>query len=94
VATIYISSTYTDLKIYRDAVYHSLRRMRHNVIAMEDYIATDQRPVDKCLSDVASCDLYIGIFGATVIFRMKGTPSTNLSQSWNTARQLRQINLA
>jgi hypothetical protein len=29
---------------------------------MEYYSATDQRPLDKCLSDVASCDLYIGIF--------------------------------
>jgi hypothetical protein len=32
------------------------------VIAMEDYVATDERPLDKCLADVASCDIYIGIF--------------------------------
>ncbi len=36
--------------------------MHHHVIAMEDYVATDQRPLDKCLDDVAACDLYIGIF--------------------------------
>jgi hypothetical protein len=36
--------------------------MGHQVLAMEYYSATDQRPLDKCLSDVASCDLYIGIF--------------------------------
>jgi hypothetical protein len=29
---------------------------------MEDYVATDQRPVDKCLGDLGTCDLYIGIF--------------------------------
>jgi hypothetical protein len=29
---------------------------------MEDYVATDERPLDKCLADVASCDLYVGIF--------------------------------
>ncbi len=61
-AKIYISSTYNDLKDYREAVYHTLRQMGHDVIAMEDYVATDQRPVDKCLADVAACDLYVGIF--------------------------------
>jgi len=59
---IYISSTYEDLKDYRKAVYDTLRKMQHNVIAMEDYVATDQRPVDKCLLDVSSCEVYIGIF--------------------------------
>ena len=61
-AKIYLSSTYTDLKAYREAVYHALRQMRHDVIAMEDYVANDQRPVEKCLNDVADSDLYIGIF--------------------------------
>lgn len=28
---------------------------------MEDYVACDERPVDKCLNDVRSCDVYIGI---------------------------------
>ena len=29
---------------------------------MEDYVAADQRPVDKCLADVTSVDIYVGIF--------------------------------
>jgi hypothetical protein len=62
VAKIYLSSTYSDLKAYREAVYHALRQMRHDVIAMEDYVATDQRPLQKCLADVAECDLYVGLF--------------------------------
>ena len=59
---IYLSSTYSDLKEHREAVYRALRKMHHDVIAMEDYVATDQRPLDKCLEDVRSCDLYIGLF--------------------------------
>ena len=51
-AKIYISSTYNDLIDYRDTVYKSLRKMGHDVIAMEDYIASDDRPADKCLADV------------------------------------------
>ena len=59
---IYISSTYTDFVEHRRQVYDILRKMRYDVIAMEDYVATDERPLDKCLDDVASCDLYVGIF--------------------------------
>jgi uncharacterized protein DUF4062 len=61
-AKIYISSTYSDLWEFRERVYQILRQWSHDVIAMEDYIATDQRPLDKCVADVKSCDLYIGIF--------------------------------
>jgi HEAT repeat protein len=60
--TIYLSSTYNDLIEQRNAAYRALRRMHHHVIAMEDYVATDQRPLEKCLDDVAACDLYVGIF--------------------------------
>jgi hypothetical protein len=59
---IYISSTYSDLVEHRQQVYDILRKMRCDVIAMEDYVATDERPLDKCLADVASCDVYVGIF--------------------------------
>lgn len=59
---IYISSTYEDLKDMREGVYHALRTMGHDVIAMEDLIATDKRPLDKCLADVSQCDIYIGIY--------------------------------
>jgi tetratricopeptide (TPR) repeat protein len=59
---IYVSSTYSDLVEHRRQVYDNLRKMRYDVIAMEDYVATDERPLEKCLADVASCDAYIGIF--------------------------------
>jgi tetratricopeptide (TPR) repeat protein len=59
---IYISSTYSDLVEHRRQVYDILRKMRYDVIAMEDYVAADKRPLDKCLADVISCDVYVGIF--------------------------------
>ena len=62
-AKIYLSATYTDLKAYRDAVYRILRMLRHDVIAMEDYVATDAYPLHKCLADVAGCNLYVGLVG-------------------------------
>ena len=62
-ATIYLSSTYEDLKEYREVVYKALRKIGDDVIAMEDYVATDKRPVDKCLDDVRKADIYVGVFG-------------------------------
>jgi tetratricopeptide (TPR) repeat protein len=61
-ARIYVSSTYGDLKDHREHVYRALRQLGHDVIAMEDYVAADQRPLDRCLADVAASNLYVGIF--------------------------------
>ena len=58
----YLSSTYEDLKDYRQRAYDELRKLEFDVLAMEHYGAADQRPVDKCLADVEGADLYIGIF--------------------------------
>jgi hypothetical protein len=59
---IYISSTFEDLKEHRRRVYDQLRALRHDVIAMEDYVAADERPLDKCLRDVRESDIYVGLF--------------------------------
>ncbi len=61
-AKIYISSTYRDLAEHREAVYKALRQMRHDVVSMEDYSAASKPPLEKCLEDVAGCDVYVGIF--------------------------------
>ncbi|MGE0644322.1 MAG: SUMF1/EgtB/PvdO family nonheme iron enzyme [Nitrospira sp.] len=61
-ATIYLSSTYEDLKDHRRVVYEALRKAGHQVVAMEDYVATDQRPIEKCLKDVEKADIYVGLF--------------------------------
>jgi HEAT repeat protein len=62
VARIYVSSTFSDLADYRKEVSLALRRLGHEDIAMEYYVAEDRRPLDRCLEDVVSCDVYVGIF--------------------------------
>jgi hypothetical protein len=59
--TVYVSSSFLDLIAHRDAVIRALRKSQLEVIGMEDYIATDNRPVTKCLDDVARTDIYIGL---------------------------------
>ena len=59
--TIYLSSTYEDLKDHRRIVYEALSRAGYNVITIDDYGA-DPRPVDVCLRNVELADIYVGIF--------------------------------
>jgi hypothetical protein len=58
-AKIYISSTYVDLKEEREAAAQAVRRLGHQSIAMEDYVASDKCPVKKCLQVVRSCNVYM-----------------------------------
>jgi hypothetical protein len=56
---VYISSTYQDLVDYRAAVDRNLRRMGHDVIGMEQYIAEGGKPVERCKADVRAADVYV-----------------------------------
>jgi hypothetical protein len=58
---IYISGTYRDLQRHRSAVATVLRRMGHQPIGMEDYVAEGAKPLHRCLADVVACDAYVGI---------------------------------
>jgi hypothetical protein len=59
---IYLSSTYVDLVEHRAAVARVLRQMGHEVIGMEEYVAEGARPLERCLRDVDSAEIYVGIF--------------------------------
>ncbi|HID64768.1 MAG TPA: DUF4062 domain-containing protein [Anaerolineae bacterium] len=41
---------------------------------VEDYVATDKRPLDKCPTDVASCDVCVGIFAGRYGYVPPGQP--------------------
>ena len=61
-STIYVSSTFADLRAHRKALSLAIRRLGHVDIAMEYYLAEDARPLDRCLRDASACDLYVGLF--------------------------------
>jgi hypothetical protein len=60
--SVYISSTFEDLREYRAAVFEALEKAGYQVGRMEGYAASDNRPLDACLKDVKSRDIYVGIF--------------------------------
>ena len=55
----YLSSTFSDLETYRDAIITLLNHFRETFLlnAMEIYIADGMYTLDKCLQDVAACDI-------------------------------------
>ncbi|MFZ4986561.1 MAG: DUF4062 domain-containing protein [Blastocatellia bacterium] len=87
-ARIYISSTYQDLKDHREEVYRALRNLSQDVIAMEDYLATDTRPLDKCLKDVARCEIYVGIFAWRYGFTPLGQSKAITELEYREAKRL------
>jgi hypothetical protein len=61
--TIYLSSTFEDLKEYRLVTFTALRKSGYEVINMEDYAASNKRPLDECLRDIEKrTSIYVGIF--------------------------------
>lgn len=59
---VYLSSTYEDLKDYRTAIFSGLEKAGLDVARMEAYTASDERPLDLCLRDVSSSDIYVGVY--------------------------------
>jgi Domain of unknown function (DUF4062) len=90
--SVYISSTYSDLIKHREAVVQTILKMKKIVVSMEYYTASDERPLDKCLADVAECDIYIGIFAFRHGFVPDHDNPNNLSITELEHQQARKCN--
>ncbi len=58
---VFISSTYVDLKDYREEVWKLLENYDVNVLGMEKFGARKETPLETCLNEVERADIYIGI---------------------------------
>ncbi|MDG4797159.1 HEAT repeat domain-containing protein [Micromonospora sp. WMMD1082] len=73
---VYISATQQDLLEYRAAVHAVARRLEIEDVAMEAYGADVRPPLERCLTDVRRCDLYVGLFAWRYGFRPPGQESS------------------
>jgi hypothetical protein len=55
-------------------------------IAMEYYLAEDARPLDRCLRDAGSCDLYVGLFARRYGFCPRGEQRSITELEFRAAR--------
>lgn len=60
---IFVSSTYTDLIPCRNAVREILAQYHADIRGMEVFGARTQKPLETCLSEVLTSELFIGIIG-------------------------------
>ena len=61
---VFVSGTYRDLVEYREAILKHLDRMSdYHKISMEIMGTSDRNAVDKSISDLKNCQVYLGIIG-------------------------------
>ena len=60
---VFVSSTFTDMQVYRRKVQDALTQLEAVVRGMEQFGSKPGSPVEECLKVVQSCQLYVGIFG-------------------------------
>lgn len=59
--TIFVSSTFQDLKIHRRAVWEVLSTFDVSVRGMEQFGARPEMPLQTCIDELEQSDIYIGI---------------------------------
>ena len=60
---VFVSSTFEDLRPYREAAQQVLIRLGQIVKGMEFFGSNTQKPLDVCLNSVRQCKIYIAIIG-------------------------------
>lgn len=75
--TVFISSTFEDLKEHRKKVWDTLTKYEVNVRGMERFGARKEAPLQTCLAEVEQSDIFIGI----ISYRL-GTIDTSSSKSF------------
>lgn len=58
---IFISSTFQDLQLHRNQIWGVIQNFDVEVIGMETFGARKSKPLETCLKEIESCEIYIGI---------------------------------
>jgi hypothetical protein len=88
---VYISSTYRDLKPYREMVMNTLLKVDNfHVVGMEHYTAESMQPLDRCLDDVAQCNIYLLILANRYGYVMPGDERSITHQEYLKALELKK----
>ncbi len=74
--TVFISSTFEDLKKHRKEVWETLGKYDVNIRGMEEYGARTDKPLNTSLAEVGQSDVYVGI----IAYRL-GTIHKNTGKS-------------
>lgn len=81
-ASVFVSSTFTDLQEHRKAVDDALRRMKENSVVMEHFGARGQEPKEACFAEIEQCQVFIGIYAHRYGYCPEGSDKS--ITEWNT----------
>jgi hypothetical protein len=86
--SVYISSTFKDLQKFRQAVINCIVSLGdfYKPVSMEFYDAEDVHFVQKCLSDVEACNVYILIVGKRYGYVPRGYTKSITEMEYEKAR--------
>jgi len=93
IKAVFISSTYRDLAVHRQAVWEEIRRFKVTVRGMEEFGARTASALETCLAEVDQSQVYVGIIGFRIgsIDQKSGKSFTQLE--YERAQQQKQITL-
>jgi hypothetical protein len=84
---VYISSTYSDLRAYREALFRALQKLDGvEVLGMEYFAANDIPPLERCIQEVRRSDAVILIIGHRYGFIPEGHNNSIAEIEFNEAQ--------
>lgn len=83
---VFLSSTFTDLAVYRETVRGAIRQLGAIDVSMEHFGARDERPVDECVRIVREeSDIFVGIYAHRYGHVPDGTDTSISELEYNAA---------
>ena len=61
--TIFLSSTFEELKEHREKIIHGLQKLKQTVDSMEYWCPSANTPIEKSLKKVRSSKIFVGVLG-------------------------------
>ncbi len=85
--TVYISSTYEDLKEFRQAIFECLGSLKDHYTpnGMEYYWSEDKHFVEQCLQDIKNSDVYVLLLGKRYGYIPNGYTKSITQMEYETA---------
>ena len=85
---VFISSTYRQLASYREILRLAIEKSGHTFLGMEHFAAQDAPPLDVCLQELETADVYVGVIGTNYGSSPPGSDSSYTELEYHHALEL------
>ena len=85
---VFISSTYEDLKEYRQKAINVVNRYKCVPLAMEFFMSQPEEPTEVAKKEVEECDFFVGIYAHRYGFVPEGQKKSITQQEYELAASL------